>query len=166
MFDKLATQVVLFAPRFVTSVLILLAFWLASVAVQNLIGRLGRRSDLTGDVLNLLQQVAKTALLIVGGITALGTMGINVSALVAGLGLTGFALGFAFRDILSNVLAGTLILVYHPFHRNDRIEVLGFEGIVIAIGLRYTALQAEDKKILIPNSNIFTNPVIVLAKRM
>jgi small-conductance mechanosensitive channel len=89
----------------------------------------------------------------------------DVSALVAGLGLTGFALGFACRDILSNLLAGTLILIYRPFQRNDRIAVLGFEGIVIEIGLRYTALQAEDKKILIPNSNLFTNPVTVLEKR-
>jgi hypothetical protein len=47
MVDKLATQVVLFAPRFATSVLILLAFWLASMAVQQIIGRLGRRRALS-----------------------------------------------------------------------------------------------------------------------
>lgn len=146
-------------------VLIFLAFWLISVAVQKIIGRLSRRSDVVPDVLNLLQQAAKTAVLIFGGITALGTMGIDVSALVAGLGLTAFALGFAFRDILANLLAGVLILIYRPFQRSDRIAVQGFEGTVIEIGLRYTALQGEEKKILIPNSNLFTNPVSVLDKR-
>ena len=56
---------------------------------------------------------------------SLGTLGINVSALVAGLGLTGFALGFAFRDALSNVLAGVMILLYHPFHRGDCANITG-----------------------------------------
>ena len=165
MVDELAKQIVLFAPRFATSVLIFLAFWLVSAAVQKIIGRLGRRSNLLPDVLNLLQQAAKIALLMFGGITALGTMGIDVSALVAGLGLTAFALGFAFRDILSNLLAGVLILIYRPFQRHDRIAVQGFEGTVIEIGLRYTALQGEERKILIPNSNLFTNPISVLEKR-
>jgi small-conductance mechanosensitive channel len=164
MFDELARQIVQFAPRLATSLSILAAFWVVSVAVQTIIGRLGRRPDFPPDVLNLLQQSAKTALWIFGGVTALGTLGIDVSALVAGLGLTGFALGFAFRDILSNLLAGTLILIHRPFQRHDRIAVMGFEGVVTEIGLRYTALQAEDKKILIPNANLFTNPVSVLTR--
>ena len=162
MFEELVKQVSRFIPQLAMSVLIFLAFWLASVVTRKIIGRLRGRSDIAQDVLNLLQQTVQIALLVFGGITALGTMNINVSALVTGLGLTGFALGFAFKDILSNLLAGALILIYHPFRRNDRIAVLGFEGVVIEIGLRYTVLQAEDKKILIPNSNLFTNPVSVL----
>ena len=105
--------------------------------------------------------MAKTGLLVFGAVTALGTTGINVSALVAGLGLTGFALGFAFRDILANVVAGVLILVYRPFTRNDRVAVAGFEGTVSAIDLRYTTLTTEDKRILIPNSTLFTNAISV-----
>jgi hypothetical protein len=75
MFDELANQIVPFAPHFATSVLIFLEFWLPSVAVQTIIGRFGGQSDLTPDVLNLLQQTAKTALLIFGGITALSYRG-------------------------------------------------------------------------------------------
>jgi small conductance mechanosensitive channel len=165
MFKDLIIEVSLFAPRFAMSVLIFLAFWFASGVTQKIIDRLGGRSDITQDVLNLLQQTVKIALLVFGGITALGTIGINITAMVAGLGLTGFALGFAFKDILSNLLAGVLILMYHPFRRNDQIAILGFEGVVIEIGLRYTVLQAEDKKILIPNSNLFTNPVSVLVAK-
>ena len=52
-------------------------------------------------LLELLGQTTKIAKVVFGIATALGTMGINISALVAGLGLTGFALGFAFRDVLS-----------------------------------------------------------------
>ena len=75
--------------------------------------------------------------------------------------MTGFALGFAFRDVLSNVLAGVLILLYRPFRRGDKIRVTGFEGSVTNIDLRYTTIDAADRIILIPNSNLFTNPIEV-----
>ena len=57
-----------------------------------------------------------------GLVTALGTLGVDVSALVAGLGLTGFALGFAVKDTISNILAGVLLLVYRPFSKKDYVE--------------------------------------------
>jgi small-conductance mechanosensitive channel len=101
-------------------------------------------------------------IVIVGLITALGTMGSNVSALVAGLGLTGFALGFALRDSISNLIAGVLILVYQPFTINSRIKVAGYEGTVVSIDLRYTVIESEGAKVLIPNSKLFTNPITVL----
>ena len=158
MYDALVRQVSAFVPRFLMSVLTFLGFWLASVVLQQLVRRLGGQSHLSPDVLALLAQVAKTALLIVGGVTALGTAGINISALVAGLGLAGFALRFAFKDILSNLLAGMLILIYRPFQRHDRIAVLGFEGVVSEIGLRYTVLQTEDRTVLIPNGTCLRIP--------
>ena len=55
-------------------------------------------------------------------------MGINVSAIVAGLGLTGFAFGFAFKDMLSNFISGILIFIYEPFKLGDTIIVDGKEG--------------------------------------
>jgi Mechanosensitive ion channel len=91
----------------------------------------------------------------------LGTVGINVSALVAGLGLTGFALGFALKDALSNMLAGVLILSYRPFRHGQRIEVSGYQGTFANIDFRYTTLQTEEKTILLPNANLFTNTMVV-----
>jgi len=100
--------------------------------------------------------------MIFGFVTALGTLGINVSALVAGLGLTGFALGFALKDTISNLLSGVLILLYRPFEIGNRIRISGYEGIVISIDLRYTELDSEGDKVLIPNSKLFTDPVTVI----
>ena len=160
--EDLVKEVVLFGSKLGASLLILLAFWLASVSAKKIICRVERTADTARqDVLNLLGQIAKIGLVVFGAVTALGTLGVNVSALVAGLGLTGFALGFAFRDALSNVLAGILIFMYHPFRRGDHIAVTGFEGVVIGIDLRYTTLRAEGKILLIPNSTLFTNPISV-----
>jgi small-conductance mechanosensitive channel len=161
--DEWIKQAALFSSRLGASLLILCAFYLASVLAQRIICRVGRTSDAAKqDVLNLIGQIAKIGLLTFGTVTALGTLGVNVSALVAGLGLTGFALGFAFRDALSNLLAGILILMYHPFRRGDRIAVAGLEGTVIGIDLRYTTLRGEDKVFLIPNSSLFTNAISLL----
>jgi small conductance mechanosensitive channel len=159
--NALESAAILYAPRLAMSLAVLVAFWLGALAADAVIGRLGARAHLSADLTMLGRRVAKAALIIVGIITALGTIGVDVSALVAGLGLTGFALGFALKDVLSNVLAGALILLYRPFHRNDRVAVAGFSGRVTDIDLRYTTLDTDDRRILIPNSTLFTNAISV-----
>jgi small conductance mechanosensitive channel len=147
--------------RIATAGAIMLGFWIAASIIYRVIDRVEERISSKRDLLNLLAQTIWITLLIMGAMTALGTVGVNVTALVAGLGLSGFALGFALRDVLSNVLAGFLIIFYRPFDRGDLISVAGMEGRVIGIDLRYTSLDGGDKRVLVPNSNLFTNPIIV-----
>lgn len=151
--------------KILVSLLIFLGFALASLILKKLICRVGPRTNpQKEEVLTLIGSIARIALLVFGFVTAMGTLGINVSALVAGLGLTGFALGFAFRDALSNVLAGIMILMYHPFMRGDYIAIIGLEGRVIRIDLRYTTLENESKIFLIPNSILLTNALTLNVK--
>ena len=89
------------------------------------------------DFLHLTARVVKIVMVLLGSITALG---VNVSALVAGLGLNGFALGFALKDIISNLISGAMILIHHPFSLDDFIAVGEFEGPVVDIDLRYTTI--------------------------
>src|SRR5438128_9948118 len=104
MIVNVTTEASRFAGRAVVAVLLLVGFWLAGLMVQRLMARLERAVHARQDIVALLGQVAKGTLVVLGVVTALGTVGVNVTALVAGLGLTGFALGFAFRDVLSNLL--------------------------------------------------------------
>lgn len=163
----MAHEAAILAPKIGIGLLIFLAFWLAGVLLRAFFGRLSQRADFnTAFILRLAGRTTSIALIVFGAITALGTMGINVSALVAGLGLTGFALGFALKDILSNLIAGVLILLYRPFRVNDYIMVAGNEGVVTEIDLRYTTLQKEGQIFLIPNSVLFTNSIgVVESKR-
>ena len=137
-----------------------------AVVLRRIIRRLLSRTQLTHSVVALVSQSVFYLLLLLALVTGLGTMGINITALVAGLGLGGFALGFALRDAVSNLLAGVLILVYRPFGPGDRISVAGFEGEVMEINLRYTVLQATEQHHLIPNQMLFTNPVRVWNRRV
>lgn len=151
-------------PRLLISLVILLVFWLGGVLLQKFVHRIAVRNDLNRDLFRFIGKTVKIALLVIGTVTALGTLGINVTALVAGLGLTGFAVGFALKDILSNLISGILIMVYQPFRTTDHITVKGIAGEVAEINLRYTAIQTEDSKILVPNSTLYTNPITVHSK--
>ena len=159
--EQLTTSLILFFPKFAAAVVAFFAFWVIARLLRSAVSRYGNVHRLSQDLVNMMEQVAETALLIFGLVTALGNLGIDVAAMIAGLGLIGFALGFALRDMLSNFLAGFLILLYNPFARGDRITVTGNQGRVIEINMRYTVLQEDGKRLLIPNSILFQNPVTV-----
>ena len=148
-------------PKCGAGLAVFLAFWLAGVIAAGLIGRLGRSRRLDPDVTLLLAQSAKLGLVLFGLISGLGTAGINVSALVAGLGLTGLALGLALKEVVSNAIAGVLILVYKPFKRGDTVAVLTFQGRASEVNLRYTTLEAGGGRVFVPNMMLLTNVVVV-----
>ena len=165
-FGELQVQVAAWAPNIGVAIIVFAGFWLAGVAGRRVILRVASRTDPNLNfVLRMAARVVSTALLLFGAVTALGTMGVNVSALVAGLGLTGFALGFAMKDILSNLMSGVLILLYRPFSINDHITVTGLEGLVTEIDLRYTRLEKGDRIYLIPNSLLITNTIGLIQSR-
>jgi small conductance mechanosensitive channel len=127
--------------------------------------RLGRVKRIPPELISLFSQVVRLIGLVVAVVTALGTVGVNVSAAVAGLGLTGFGLSLALKDLLSNLLSGAMILMYRPFHVGDRIAVQAHEGVVSQINLRYTVLRGETARVMIPNSLILTEVVRVPARQ-
>lgn len=158
-------EVVLWAPKAPVGLLVFFAFWLCSLVVRNIFFRIGSRTESnTRYFLKVVGRTLSLAILLFGGITALGTIGINVSALVAGLGLTGFALGFGLKDILANLVSGLLILLYRPFSLNEQISVAGMEGCVTEIDLRYTRLENSGKAYLIPNSMMITNTIMLVSR--
>lgn len=147
-------------PAIGAGVAVLLVSVLAAWGARGVLRRVaGTSGPDHADLWSLASIVAFWAVLAFGAVTGLGTMGVDVGALVAGLGLTGFALGFALKDAISNLLAGVLVLAYRPFRRGDRIQVAGHEGTVVRVDLRYTVLEDEGTRVLIPNQQLFTNAI-------
>ncbi len=155
-------EATLWAPRVIGVIVILVVFFTLAKIIKRVITSAAERLKFDENLTLLLARTSSITLIIFGFITALGTLGINVSALVAGLGLTGFALGFALKDTISNLLSGVLILLYRPFEKGNHIKISGYEGIVVSIDLRYTELDSEGDKVLIPNSKLFKDPITVL----
>jgi small-conductance mechanosensitive channel len=155
------TSVVVHIPQVTTGLILIFAFWISAKIARGIVLRVGGNRRVNADAVLILADAMKWAVISIGLVTGLGTVGVNVSALVAGLGLTGLAIGIALKDVVSNAIAGIMILIYKPFQRNDRIVVTALEGTVVQIDLRFTTLETADRRILIPNSNLLTNSIIV-----
>lgn len=96
--------------------------------------------------------------MLAGFIVGFGVMGIHLSTLMTTLGLVGFAVGFAFQGILSNFLAGILLMLQRPYTVGDLVSVAGYLGVVVDIRLRDTVIRSLDGlRVLVPNHIIFNN---------
>lgn len=107
-------------------------------------------------VYKLIANSINTIITGIGIISALGTLGVNISVLVTGLGLTGLGLGLALKDAITNLVAGIMILLYSPFDLDEDITVNNIKGKVIDINLRYVTLKTEKEVVLIPNGNFIS----------
>jgi small conductance mechanosensitive channel len=84
--------------------------------------------------------------------------------LISFLGVGGIAIGFAFKDIFQNLLAGILLLLRHPFRVGDEITTGEFTGKVEAIETRATFIRTYDgRRVIIPNGDVYTKPVTVIS---
>mgnify|MGYP002621121357 CR=1 FL=1 len=163
--EQMKIVLVDYTPKLLWALGLFLLFWFAGHIMKRILIRLARnRLPEQKQAVVFIAKALRTTLVVIGLITAFGTLGVNVSAMVAGLGLTGFALGFALKDVLSNSLAGVKILFYQPFRLNQTIRILNFQGTVTHVDLRYTELATEEGKILIPNAKIFTESLILVAQ--
>jgi small conductance mechanosensitive channel len=99
----------------------------------------------------------------VGLAVSLNLLGLQVLAtgLLAGSSITAIILGFAFREIGENFLAGFFLAFGRPFRVGDLIECVGFQGVVRGIDLRTTHIRTADgRDVFIPNAKIFNQPLI------
>lgn len=87
---------------------------------------------------------------------------VDVAAMLGGLGLLGVAAGFAFQDILSNLLSGILLIFRQPFVTGDQIEVNGIQGTVEGITIRETQIRTfSGRLVVVPNKDVYTNAIEV-----
>lgn len=150
-------------PQVAAGVLVAALSWLAAQFVGALVMRLQPRvDDHHKDLIEFLADLVGWTLFGIGVIAGLGTAGVDVTALVTGLGLAGFALGLATKDILANMVAGLMVLLFRPYTRGDRVRIDTFQGKVSDIDLRYTTLLAKGGTILVPNAKAYTEVVILL----
>ncbi|WP_452223356.1 mechanosensitive ion channel family protein [Lacinutrix chionoecetis] len=151
-------------PNILVGILVFIAMiyiskWIGR-GVKKLLVKRGRNNF--GEILG---GFLRWTLTIVGLMLSLTIISPNLSPadLIAGLGVSSVAIGFAFKDILQNWLAGILILMRQPFEIGDQIQVNDFEGTVERIETRATIIRQYDgQRIVVPNSEIYTNSVKVI----
>lgn len=151
-------------PYIIIGLIVFAGFYLGAKLTRRVIGSVTARRKRHQNVGQVLGRLAESGLMLVGVLVALviAIPSFQPAQLIQLLGISGVAIGFAFRDILQNFLAGILILLTEPFRLGDQIVVGSFEGTVEEIETRATFIRTYDgRRVVIPNSDLFTQSVIV-----
>lgn len=163
--EKLSTwndQLVGLLPNLVLAVIIIVAFSLIARLVRSWIRSLGYRVSDNKAVSNLFALLAYIGTLITGLAIALQIMNLDGAAtsILAGAGIAGVAIGFAFQDIAANFIAGVVLAVQRPMKIGDLVETHDIFGIVRHINLRSTEIETlQGQLVHIPNKDILLNPM-------
>ena len=151
-----------FAMNLVFALVILLVGWLAikliSLAVRKALMRGRAKGRLLADFVCSVVTKACWAVLLV---MVLGRLGVNVTPLIAGLGVTGFILGFAFQESLGNLASGLMIAINEPFKVGDFVEAAGHSGTIREVNMMATVMTtADNKRIVLPNKGVWGGPIV------
>ena len=162
--DKLANDAIAILPGVVGGIIVFLISWLVARSLRRTAVRATERHGRARNAGLAAGRVAQGAAILVGLLIAL-SMAVPTfrpSDVISFLGIGGVAVGFAFRDILQNFLAGILLLLTEPFQIGDQIVVGGYEGVVEDIQTRATFIRTYDgRRAVIPNADLFTQKVLV-----
>ena len=153
--DKLVDYVVLHSGALLSAIAIIIAGLIAARWIGKLLGRWLERKAMEPPVRMLLVRITKLLVFAAALVVALGTAGMDVTALIAGLSVVGVGVGLAAQGVLGNLFAGLTIIFTKPFRVSEYIELLNVQGQVSQIELLSTTLiHADRSRVVIPNRKI------------
>lgn len=166
LFAKLAAwarDLVVMLPNLALAALIVAAGIVVSRLVPRFVQKVLMRASSNEPISRLLASVCRIAILAFTALSALSLLHLDrtVTSMLAGVGVVGLALGFAFQDIAANFMSGFMMAMNRPFNVGDQVELSGHQCRVLRIELRATEVETLDGlSILIPNKEVFQNPII------
>lgn len=163
--NSMGTGFMAMLPLVGIGIVVFLVFWLIASVVRKGLENYVRKRDQYSGAAIAFSRLAYIGIILFGLMVAVTVAfpSITPAKLFSALGIGGVAIGFAFKDIFQNLLAGILILVRQPFKVGDEITSGEFTGTVENIETRATFIKTYDgKRIIVPNSKIYTEPVTVI----
>ena len=151
-------------PRLIFAFIVVVFFYILSRIVKAIVRRTTDVDSSHRTLRIAMGRIAQGVIIVIGALVAVTAAfpGFTPANLISALGIGGIAIGFAFKDIFENFLAGILILVTRPFRIGDQIIYDRYEGTVEDIQTRATWLKTYDgRRVVIPNSELFKNSVTV-----
>jgi len=154
-------------PNLLVALLVVMVFGAASGYIKKVAVRVMSRATRNTSLINLSSSLLRLVVIAVGIFVALDILGLDqaVTSLLAGAGIVGLALGFAFQDLTANFLSGAFIAIQQPIRVGDVVETNGYFGMVKAINLRSTIIDNfGGQEIEIPSRDIFQKPIVNFSK--
>jgi small conductance mechanosensitive channel len=161
---RIINQFISLLPNMILAIIVFALFLFLASASKSVVQRVTRYRSRNGNLALLLGRISQATVVLIGLLISISIVAPSFQAgdIVKLLGVGGVAIGFAFRDILQNFLAGILLLLHEPFHVGDQIIITNFEGTVEDIQARATLIRTYDgRRVVIPNSDLFTNSLTV-----
>ena len=150
-------------PNIIGGIVFVIVAWFAGKLIANGVRRAFHHKgliDLGGVLASLTFGLVVAAAVLIACVIVFPS--VKPATIISSLGIGSVAIGFAFKDILQNLLAGILLLINRPYRRGDQIVVKDFEGTVEHIQSRATLIKTYDgRRVIIPNSDVYTSPVMV-----
>jgi len=145
-----------YVVKAITVVIILIIGYTAISIIKKALKKVFAKTDFDESLERFIYKAVKAILWIILILLVLENIGLDVGPMLAGLGIAGFVLGFALKDVLGNFASGIMILLYKPFRVGDYIDAGGVSGTVEEIGMSASKLKTpENIKITVPNSSIW-----------
>ena len=165
--DQLSGYAVAFwraLPQLILAILFLVGVWALVALATRTVPRALRGARMRGALQDVIVMLLTVGLWLLGGLIALTIAfpSVTPSKALTALGVGGVAIGFAFKDVFENFLAGILLLIREPFSKSDFIECQGIDGQVEEITVRDTHIRQTDGQLVVaPNAMFFKNPVTI-----
>ncbi|MDQ3099980.1 MAG: mechanosensitive ion channel family protein [Bacteroidota bacterium] len=145
-------------PNIALATFMVIVFWLIAKALRKISNKLFVRVFESGTLQRLMVSLIYGTTILIGVFAALSVLHLDktVTSLLAGAGILGLALGFAFQDIASNFIAGIIIATNRPIRVGELIQTKDQVGVVQRIDLRTTEIRSlQGIQVIIPNKEIF-----------
>ncbi len=148
-------------PRFIFAAVVLIVGFLVVKLLVKILKKALRRFELDPSLIGFFVKATNIVLFVVLILCALAILGVPTTGMIAAMSAAAVAVSLALKDSLSNIAQGILLLVSHPFSTGDYVEVGGVSGSVVQVDmLQTTLLTPDNRKIIIPNSQVANAEII------
>ena len=156
LWEKFVEKIVASSSKIIAIVIILVIGYIIIKIITKIVAKFFDKVDFDRGVETFIENAIKVVLWVILLIIALSNLGVNVTGLLAGLGILGIIVGFALQDTLGNLASGVFIILNKPFKVGDWINVGSIVGMVEKVGIAACELNSPDNiKITIPNKKIW-----------
>ncbi len=159
--ETIGTRIVAYLPNLGFALLLVVAFWIIAMVARRASASALRRAKVDDYASGLVLRLLRYVIVVIAMLTIADQLGIDVTSLIAAVGIAGLALSFAAQDTIANLISGVAIAIDRPFREGDWISIGDLHASVREIRLRTTVLSTFDNEtVVVPNQQLAQERVV------
>lgn len=143
--------------KLISAATVVVVVWLINILICWILEQIGKNNQKSLSVIGLFTSLCKFICVIVGGVWALGVLGVNVAGIFASLGIASLIVGFGAQSLIEDMISGIFIIFEGQYHVGDIIVLDEFRGYVRNIGIRTTSIEDDGGNFKICNNSDIRN---------